>query len=58
MYWILDTVENEENEKFYIVIDRVKLNLLTTNVPIIKKPSEQLTGFYVMGTLVVKRLKW
>ena len=37
-------------------------NLLTTNVPIIQKQSvcsaNQLTGFYMMGTLVVKRLRY
>ena len=35
------------------------LNPLTTNVPIIEKPvvDLQLTGFYMMGTLVIKGFK-
>ena len=31
------------------------VNLLTTNAPIICS-ANQLTGFYIMGTLVIKRL--
>ena len=30
-------------------------NPLTANVP---KSANQLTGFYMMGTLAVKRLRW
>ena len=33
------------------------INLLTTNVSIIYKPVSWFAGFYMMGTLVVKRLK-
>ena len=29
-------------------------NTLTTNVPVIQKPLNQLTGCYMMGTLVIK----
>ena len=43
MVWFLDYVRNE-------------FNLLTTNVPIICR-ANHLTGFYMMETLVVKRLK-
>ena len=35
------------------------INPLTTNVPIYRNQSDQMSGFYMMGTLVVKGLiKW